>query len=198
MEHECFFTGTSRFQHKTPPCVYTVSVSLLLAQHTVAGKTMGAWGFTVAPATHYRLRKPNPGKHLIDALYLYVGPSTEGSKHCPRNCDSRSQPSLIPIKLPSHQYEKTLEWHPPKLDPNEVEYAEFIMPENKIIQTARQREEISYNPLSSLATAYPTLARLNSFPITVLFNGMHSDVTTIMKVKYHIRNYKNLFSSYSG
>lgn len=41
--------------------------------------------------------------------------------------------------------------------------------------------------------AYPTLARLNSFPITVLVNGMHSDVTTIMKVKFHKRYCKNLF-----
>lgn len=46
--------------------------------------------------------------------------------------------------------------------------------------------------------AYPTLARLNSFPITVLFTGMHSDVTTLMKVKYHTRYCKNLFSSYAG
>lgn len=89
-----FFTGTSRFHHETSPRVYIVSISLLLAQHTAAGKTMAASGFTVAPDTHYRLRKPNPGKHLIDALYLYAGPSTEA----PRNCDSRSQPPLIPIR----------------------------------------------------------------------------------------------------
>lgn len=52
VNESAFFNGTSSFQHKRSPCVYIVSLSLLLAQCTTAGKTMGALGFTVAPATH--------------------------------------------------------------------------------------------------------------------------------------------------
>lgn len=66
------------------------------------------------------------------------------------------------------------------------------------MQTARhilyEEEEIS--ELFGHGISYSGQTKF--FPHTVLFNGMHSYVTTFKKVKYHTSYYKYIFSSYAG